>query len=880
MNHPQPLHAWTGWRRLMPRHLRSQILLLLGTVMLSVLGGLYAVSSHRAESSAWAATRRWAEAVAATAASAGSQPLALKDYALLESTLRDIVRLPGVLRIDVVEPDGRALLSLHAPEAGGPVRVSYRPRDVHPPEAGTVALPTEHGPSRAPALQIWAPVDPTLPLGRVGVLFSQELERTQMLKLQHESLLWTMAGGGMSLLALYLFLMVALKPLQRLALFSRGLGGHVGQRLTQRAGSEEVRELTEALNDASLRLRNQLAALRATEERTHAILDATPDAIIGLDAQACITLFNPAATSIFGVEFTDIKGKPLSALIPDLVPEMVGGIAQDGMLIRSGQGSMARINATAVRRDGTEFPVELVISRLQDDNGEHYTCVARDVTDQRWMDAMLRLFNRAVECTTNGLVITDITKPGLPLFYANPAFEAITGHQTCEVIGRPFDFLKGEATDPAQLESLQQAIREGRSATTVLLNYRKDGSLFYNEVSIAPVLEFDSSISYYVGVQTDVTERERARFALAERNARLNAVFDLSPDGFVVFDRHQRLVYSNPAFVQMTGWDGLDEAGQIDLARFDEHFETLCESRAAYVPVTGAGSRAEETPEVLQLVRPERRTLSRVKRLNWDGEKESILYFRDITRESEVDRMKSEFLTTAAHELRTPMVSIFGFAELMLNRPLAAERQRDVLQTIHRQAKLLVNMVNELLDLARIEARQGKDFQRQHTSIGPLIEETVSAIRPHGDERTVQCEMEAHAGMLLLIDPSKTRQALTNVLSNAFKYSPQGGEVRLRTLLRQQGGVHQLGIRVSDQGIGMTPEQQARLFERFYRADPSGNIPGTGLGMSLVKEIIELQGGCVEVTSEAGRGTEVTLWLPTPQTSPLSRPMALALPTV
>ena len=878
---PPPAFTGTGWRRLLPRHLRSQILILLSTVMLSVLAGLYAVSIHRAETSAHAATQRWAEAVAATAASAGSQPLALNDHALLENTLRDITRLPGVMRIDVVDVGGQALLSLHAPPEGGRARVVYRARDVRLPPGldhiGALVVPIDRGPDHAPALQAWAPMDPARPLGWMGVMFSQELERTQMVELQHESLLWTLLGGGVSLLVLYLFLMASLKPLQRLARFSRSLGSQVGQRLTQRAGSEEVRELMEALNDASLRLRDQLAALRATEERTHAILDATPDAIIGLGADTCITLFNPAASSIFGVEPEDIKGQPLSALLPDLVPEMVRGLAHDGMLIRAGQGSLARTNAMAVRKDGTPFPVELVISRLRDEAGEHYTCVVRDVTDQRWMDAMLRLFNRAVECTTNAVVIADITKPGLPLFYANPAFEAITGHQVCDAIGKPFDFLKGEATDPAQLTTLRQTIQEGRSTTMVLLNHRKDGSLFYNEVSIAPVLEFDGTISYYVGVQSDVTERERARFALAERNARLNAVFDLSPDGFVVFDRHQRLVYSNPAFVQMTGWDGLSEASQLDLASFDAHFKTLCESSAAYAPVTGAGSRAEETPEILRLARPERRTLSRVKRLNWDGENESVLYFRDITRETEVDRMKSEFLTTAAHELRTPMVSIFGFAELMLNRPLAPERQRDVLQTIHRQAKLLVNMVNELLDLARIEARQGKDFQRQLVAIGPLVEETAGAIRMQGDERSVRCEVSAHAGTVLLIDPDKTRQALTNVLSNAFKYSPRGGDVRVRALMRHAAGQQQLGLRVSDEGIGMTPEQQARLFERFYRADPSGNIPGTGLGMCLVKEIIELQGGCVEVQSTAGRGTEVTLWLPVPRSSPLSRPMALAL---
>jgi signal transduction histidine kinase len=111
-------------------------------------------------------------------------------------------------------------------------------------------------------------------------------------------------------------------------------------------------------------------------------------------------------------------------------------------------------------------------------------------------------------------------------------------------------------------------------------------------------------------------------------------------------------------------------------------------------------------------------------------------------------------------------------------------------------------------------------------------------------------------------DAGQLGQALTNVLNNAYKYSPGGGEIRLSLENRVQHGVRQVGIRVRDQGIGMTPAQQARVFERFYRADPSGPIPGTGLGMSLVKEIVELHDGQVEIDSEPGAGTTVTLWLP------------------
>ncbi len=321
-------------------------------------------------------------------------------------------------------------------------------------------------------------------------------------------------------------------------------------------------------------------------------------------------------------------GEPIERLLPQLGFDEVDRITREGMLIRASR--MARLESTALRRDGMPFPVEVAISRVGEGEDARFTCVVRDVTDQRWIDSMLRLYNRALECATNGVIISDLRPPDHPIFYANPAFEKITGYEVGDAIGRP--------------------------ATVVLRNYRKDGTLFFNELSIAPVATPEGEVTHDVGVQSDVTERERARFALAERSARLNAVFDLSPDGFVVFNRR---------------------------------FGALCNPAQDYAPVAAAASEAGTRADTIELLRPERRVLARLARLNLDGHGESILYFRDVTHETEVDRMKSEFLTTAAHELRTPMASIFGFAELMLKRPAPPERQHDVLETIHRQASLL-----------------------------------------------------------------------------------------------------------------------------------------------------------------------------------------------
>jgi PAS domain S-box-containing protein len=853
-----------AWQRWWPRRLRHQMLMLLVLVMALAMVALYSVAARRAQDVAVRASQGWAEAVARTAASAGAPSLALKDYAQLEGNLRDIARLPGVLRVDVVDATGLAILSMRAPEQGNLV-VRYRPDDVKGPSVSQGTTPSrEVKVAGVDAIQVWAAVDPIMPLGSVGVLFSQEAQRKQLLDMQRESL-WAIAGVGLlTIAACYAFLTYALKPLQRLSEFSRRLGAEVGLTLTQNGGSKEVADLTDAMNEASLRLEQQLANIRSNEARTNSILGATADAILGMGPDTRITLLNPAVTSVFGLDITEVLGKRLQDLLPELTPERVDELTRDGMLIRSSQARMARLECKAVRTDGTEFPVEVAVSRVETADGVVYTCLVRDVTDQRLLDNMLRLYNRALECATNGVVISDVSRPGQPLFYANPAFETITGYSLGEAIGRNCNFLQGSDTAQPEVAILREAVRKGESAKVVIRNYRKDGTLFFNELSIAPVDGLDGKITHYVGVQSDVTERERARFALAERSARLNAVFDLSPDGFVVFDREHQMVYCNRSFVQMTGWDTLADSADLSMEQFDEHFVELCDPHVGYPRLSKVLDNGGSGSDTLVLMRPERRTLTRVVKLNLDGQGESILYFRDITRESEVDRMKSEFLTTAAHELRTPMVSIFGFAELMLRKPISPERQRDVIETIHRQSALLINMVNELLDLARIEARQGKDFRLEAQRLGDIVNDTVAGMSGQGHTREVKVSAP-HADMNLMVDPDKTRQALANVLSNAYKYSPNGGDITLETQFSADGEKKRVGISVTDQGIGMTPEQRGRLFERFYRADPSGNIPGTGLGMCLVKEIMELQGGTVEVESEIGIGTRVTLWFPQPK---------------
>ena len=364
-------------------------------------------------------------------------------------------------------------------------------------------------------------------------------------------------------------------------------------------------------------------------------------------------------------------------------------------------------------------------------------------------------------------------------------------------------------------------------------------------------------------------EAELARARAEDRTEQLNAIFELSPDGFVSFGKDHQIKYVSPAFAHLTGLDAEEMIG-LNEASFSQRLADICDAtmrfpgidalRATRGPVTGEGSGRRL---LIELAAPVKRVLEVGLRTAKTETISQILYFCDVTHETEVDRMKSEFLTTAAHELRTPMASIFGFTELLLTQAFEEADQRDFLSTIYRQSELMISIINELLDLSRIEGGGGKDFAHDPVEIHALLQEACTVFKtPAGREAPVA----APAGEALWVsgDRNKLSRAVTNVLSNAYKYSPNGGAVQLElTLSRSDGRAPaRIGIRVTDHGIGMTPEQLSRVCERFYRADASGNIPGTGLGMSIVKEILMLHGGDVDIDSVIGRGTTVTLWLP------------------
>jgi signal transduction histidine kinase len=204
---------------------------------------------------------------------------------------------------------------------------------------------------------------------------------------------------------------------------------------------------------------------------------------------------------------------------------------------------------------------------------------------------------------------------------------------------------------------------------------------------------------------------------------------------------------------------------------------------------------------------------------------------------------------------------VLGFSELLLKRDFDPVERQEMVGIIHRQTSRLVNLVNEMLDLARIESGGRDALHLVAQDAGAVLEQTLSGLDGLGATHRIRRFVEPDLPPVLA-DAAKLQQALTNIISNAIKYSADPSEIRVSLFATTLDGAAAVGFRVADGGIGMTPDQKAKVFEAFYRAHEDQDNVGTGLGMTIFKEIIDLHHGVIQIESTPGIGTEVTLLLP------------------
>jgi len=236
----------------------------------------------------------------------------------------------------------------------------------------------------------------------------------------------------------------------------------------------------------------------------------------------------------------------------------------------------------------------------------------------------------------------------------------------------------------------------------------------------------------------------------------------------------------------------------------------------------------------------------------------TVFVYRDITKEYEVDKMKSEFVSTVSHELRTPLASILGFTELLINRELKKERQQKYLSTIYGEANRLTLLINDFLDVQRMEAGK-QTYEKKYLEVIPILKKIVDHQKVIAVKHQITIKTELNEAVILG-DKLKIEQAFTNIIGNAIKYSPKGGNIHISIYEEAES----INISVQDEGLGIPEGEIDKLFAKFYRVDNSDRrkIGGTGLGLAIVQEIVNAHGGKIIVQSQLGEGSNFTLSFP------------------
>ncbi|HEV3475025.1 MAG TPA: ATP-binding protein [Actinomycetota bacterium] len=356
-------------------------------------------------------------------------------------------------------------------------------------------------------------------------------------------------------------------------------------------------------------------------------------------------------------------------------------------------------------------------------------------------------------------------------------------------------------------------------------------------------------------------ERSDARRRQSEQQ--LRAVLDSMGEGVVTTDAHRIIRSVNPAMERLSGWRQADAVGRPYTEVFPvvngqgepvrDHERYLTRAIAKRTVVATRGFEASMLSQDGHLI-PIGITAAPI----LDGEGElagGVAVIREVAHEQEVDRLKSSLISTASHELRTPLTMIQGFAELLKTRDLPPVQVHDAADQIHRSSERLARLIDDLLSVSRIEAGR-LEVRAAPVDLAPIISEAVA---PFSEGRPIRVDLNGDASVAVA-DPDLVHRILTNLLSNAVKYSPATTGVTVE--VHRHEDVIEVAVR--DEGVGMTEAERSQLFKKFFRADRQEvrEAGGTGLGLFITKNLVEMQGGEMRVESAPGEGSTFAFTLP------------------
>ena len=642
----------------------------------------------------------------------------------------------------------------------------------------------------------------------------------------------------------------------------------------------------------------------SAEERLRLLIGSVKDyAILTLDPGGNVTSWNSGAELIEGYTPDEVLGRNFSCFYPD--DDVKAGKPQI-QLAQAAQVGRFEDEGWRVRKDGTRFWAEVVIASLRDSDGRlrGYGTFARDISGRKQTEDAIKALNEqlvalvAERTSTNatlaeqkrfvdslmdnldelGVGLVVIT--GQTMEYVNDAFRRMTGFRDEEVRSIPpvTALIAPEYLDEYRRQFAARISGAGDVFIHEFEIIARDGHRIPVE-SIARSELVDGK-PHGVAMILDITDRKQAELALAQSEARLQAIVDGSLTAIVTMDSRGAVTGWNPRAEATFGWPKEDILGELlaDTIIPPQHRQGHRDGLARYL-ATGDGPVLGKVLELSALHRDGREfpvELAINPASAPGGQPLFVGFVRDITarRQSEdaikklnaelliANRHKSEFLAHMSHELRTPLNAILGFSELIIddvtNKFEPAQRRKFVEQ-INTSGRHLLGLINDILDISKVEAGQ-MVLQLASVSAAEIVSTVVETIEPMAAKKEITVETDVAGAGTLRADALKLKQMLLNLASNAVKFTHDKGRVKISA--RRIGTAVEFSV--ADNGIGIAEADLGRLFKDFTQLDsgPGRLEEGTGLGLALTKRLAELHGGEIGVASKLGSGSVFTIKLP------------------
>jgi PAS domain S-box-containing protein len=460
---------------------------------------------------------------------------------------------------------------------------------------------------------------------------------------------------------------------------------------------------------------------------------------------------------------------------------------------------------------------------------------------------LAKLLMRGIAATTSGLSITDATMPDNPIVYVNQAFEHLTGYTAAEVIGRNCRFLQGAGTDPKVVKLLREAIQQHESVRVELLNYRKNGTPFWNELSISPVYDEIGRLTHYVGVQTDSTERRRVQDVLRQAKLEWETTVDTVAELILLTNAAGKIVRCNRTAAVRLGVDVRQVVGKpiYPLLFSQGEIDTQFQSGNA------------ETVYLAEL--DGWFTVTRYA-LRRSGEMYGIVYsLTDITQRMQAEKQVAQaerlaalgrLAAVLAHEINNPLQAIQIQLDLVMDYPLSAEDRERYLQRTRKEIERLSEMTQRVLNFAR-PARQ----PRHAISISDLIRQTLALVNKQIQVSKLRLSTELVEVAPVVVAPDQITQVFLNLILNAIEATPPGGQIAVKV----QEGSDGVMVDFINDGAPIASHHLPRIFDPFFTTKEQGG----GMGLSISHSIVTDHGGKLSADNiPHGGGVCFTVWLP------------------